>query len=715
MPADPIKLVVKLPFATEPEFLGRYGGNVSKGGIYLRTRVLHPPGTSIALELKIETGKVLIHATCEVKWVTGNKPGVGAPGMGLGFVEVDAPTQRLLDTMAAAMPHARSHEIPLPKGVGERDTSPDAVPKPKPSAPRPSAPPPSQALPTLPSMTKGTLHVGGDSAQLLAPAFEAPVEPPPQVGPIIGIDLGTTYSCAAYVRDGKPQVLPSREGYRTLPSIVALSPRGKLLVGHPAKSQLITNPKLTVHGAKRLIGRAFDSGLVQQIRERFSYEICAGENGEAAVKLADRVFSLQQVSALILRELKASAEARLGEPVHRAVITVPAYYNDNQRQAVREAGRLAGLHVERIVNEPTAAALAYGYGKQFSKRVLVYDLGGGTFDASILELNDTVYEVVSTGGDTFLGGIDFDDAIVKWLAEQFEKAHGKKFATDRVGLQRVFDAAERAKIALSEQMSARIHVPFVTMIENKPYDIDATLSRDQFVELVRPLVERSIAVCADVLNARKMKLTDLAEVILVGGMSRAPVVRDYVEAFFGRPPAKSVHPDEAVATGAALLAHSLATQDGVILIDVLPMSIGVALPGGRFKPVIERNTALPATKRYTLATTKDDQRELEVTVFQGEDALATRAEYLGTLKLQKLPKGPKGAVKVTVSFELSNECLLKLKAREELSGQEVEATFGTKDTPAEVRAKLEEQAAVATALHAEQRIGFIGWIKGLFE
>jgi molecular chaperone DnaK len=711
--ADPIKLAVKLPFQTEAEFLGRYGGNVSKGGLYLRTKALHPPGTQIALDLKIESGQVLIHATCEVKWITGNKPGVGAPGMGLKFLVVDASTQRLLDTMAAAMPHARAMEIPLPKGVGEADTSVDAVPKPKPSAPSgPKAPPPSQALPTLPSMAKGTLHVG--DGQLTAPELELPTEPVAQVGPIIGIDLGTTYSCVAFAKDGKPQVLPSREGHRTVPSIIALSPRGKLLVGHPAKSQLLTNPKLTVYGAKRLIGRAYDSEAVQKIKERFSYEICAGPTGEAAVRLADKVFSLQQISALILKELKESASAKLGEPVTRAVITVPAYYNDNQRQAVREAGRLAGLHVERIVNEPTAAALAYGYGKQFSRRVLVYDLGGGTFDASILELNDAVYEVVSTGGDTFLGGIDFDDAIVKWLIAGFEKQHGKKFNTDRVGLQRIFDAAERAKISLSDQLTCRIHVPFVTMIDNTPYDIDATLSRDQLTELVRPLVERTIAVCADVLNARKMKRAELSEVILVGGQSRAPVVRDYVEAFFGRPPAKSVHPDEAVATGAALLAHALAQKEGLVLIDVLPMSIGVGLPGGRFKPVIDRNTALPATKKYTLATTRDDQRELEVTVFQGEDPQATHDEYLGTLKLQGLPKGLKGSVKITVSFEVSNDGLLKLRAREETQGAEVAATFGTHDTPAEVRARLEQEAAVAAAVMAPPKRGLLGWLRELF-
>jgi molecular chaperone DnaK len=712
--AEPLKLPVKLPFGSEAEFLGRYGANVSKGGMYLRTKALKPPGTLLALEVKIESGDVLIRATAEVKWVTGAKgPDSGVPGMGLKFVSVDAATQRFLDTMSAAMPHARTLEIPLPKAVGAPDSSPDSVPppRPSPSAPRPVVPP-SQALPELPSMKSGALSVEG-AGPLTAPAFEESKVAPAQTGPIIGIDLGTTNSCVAYVRNGKPQVLPSREGHRTLPSIIALNARGKLLVGHPAKGQLLTNPKLTVYGAKRLVGRAFASDVVQQIKERFSYEICAAPNGDAAVQLADKVYTLQQISALLLRELRQAAEAAIKEPVTRAVITVPAYYNDNQRHAVREAGRLAGLHVERIVNEPTAAALAYAYGKHLSQRVLVYDLGGGTFDASVLELNDTVYEVVSTGGDTFLGGIDFDDAIVKWLIEGFEKQHGKKFTSDRVGMQRVFDAAERAKIALSEQQAAKIHVPFVTMIENKPYDVDATLTREFFVELVRPLVERTLMTAADVLQARKLRRGDVSEIILVGGQSRAPVVREYVDAFFGKPPAKSVHPDEAVAIGAALLAHSLAQKEGLVLIDVLPMTIGVGLPGGRFKPVIDRNTALPATKKYTLGTTRDDQRELEITVFQGEDAQAGKNEYLGTLKLQGLPKGPKGAVKVTVSFELSNECLLKLKAREESTGNEVEATFGTKDTPAAVRAKLEAQVAEIEAAPVKKR-GFVGWLKSLF-
>src|SRR5581483_1925571 len=304
---------------------------MSQGGMYLRTKALKPPGTLVALEVKIEPGTVLIRATCEVKWVTGAKDS-GVPGMGLRFVSVDATTQRLLDTMAVMMPHARTLEVPLPKAVGTPDSSPDAVPAPRPSPapPRPSAPavPPSQALPEMPSMKSGALHVQGDSP-LTAPEFQMPTSEPALTGPIIGIDLGATNSCVAYVRDGKPQVLPSREGHRTVPSIIALSSRGKMLVGHPAKGQLLTNPKLTVYGAKRLVGRAFESEVVQQIKERFTYEICAAENGDAAVQLADKVFTLQQVSALLLRELRENAEAALKESVTRAVITVPAYYNDN--------------------------------------------------------------------------------------------------------------------------------------------------------------------------------------------------------------------------------------------------------------------------------------------------------------------------------------------------------------------------------------------------
>jgi molecular chaperone DnaK len=433
--------------------------------------------------------------------------------------------------------------------------------------------------------------------------------------------------------------------------------------------------------------------VVERIKDRFHYEIVAGANSDAGVKLGEHVYTLQQLSALILREVREVAQNQLGQPVSRAVITVPAYYNDNQRQAVREAGTLAGLYVERILNEPTAAALAYGYGRKLNQRVLVYDLGGGTFDASVLELNDNVYEVISTGGDTFLGGLDFDNAIVAHLLEEFQKQTGQPFQGDRVALQRINDAAERAKCALSERSEMRVHVAFVTMIDGKPYDLDYTLTRQKLIELSEGLVDRTVQVCDEVLKAKGLGPKDIDEVILVGGQSRFPLVHEKITKFFGKPPSKGVHPDEAVALGAALLAHSLGQLEGVVLIDVLPMAIGVGLPGGRFKPVLERNVSLPSTKTYTLSTHRDGQTELELTVFQGDSDRAAQNEFLGTLKLAGLPKLARGAVQVTVTFEVNNESLLKVTAREATTGREVTSTFSTKDTPESARARLAQLEA----------------------
>ncbi|HLL53829.1 MAG TPA: Hsp70 family protein, partial [Myxococcaceae bacterium] len=581
---------------------------------------------------------------------------------------------------------------------------------------------------------------------LTAPPFEAPTEEPKRAGPIIGIDLGTTNSCASFVQAGKAAVLKSREGYNTVPSILALNPRGKLVVGHPAKNQMLTNPRLTVYGAKRLVGRPYESQIVQQIKDRFHYEIAPGDSGEAAVKLADRVYTLQQISALILREVREGAQNQLGQPVSRAVITVPAYYNDNQRQAVREAAKLAGLHVERILNEPTAAALAYGYGRNLKQRILVYDLGGGTFDASVLELSENIYEVISTGGDTFLGGIDFDNAIVEHLLKEFVAKTGKPFEGDRVAMQRVTDAAERAKCALSERSEVRVHVPFVTMVEGQPYDLDVTLTRDKLVSLTERLVDRTLEVCDEVLKAKGLTPKDVDEIILVGGQSRFPLVHEKISKFFGKTPSKGAHPDEAVATGAALLAHSLGQLEGVVLIDVLPMAIGIGLPGGRFKAVLDRNSPLPSTKKYSISTARENQTEVEVNVFQGDSDKTLENEFLGTLKLTGLPKGPRGSVSVEVSFEVNNECILRVAAKEVATGREVSSTFSTKkDATAMKTGRTGEYAAAggapppaagqpapaATAAPAAANVppgtpapeiaaaanksgGFIGWVKRLF-
>ncbi|MBZ4397439.1 TIGR02266 family protein [Myxococcus sp. AS-1-15] len=670
-----VGLVVKLPFATPEEFLAKYGGNVTRGGIYLRARAVKPPGTAVTLDLRLASGERLIHAQAVVHFVTG-QGGQGVAGMGLRFLSLDPQTRRFLDSAVAALPHAQSDVPPVPSGVGAPDYT---VP-----------PPAEQANPQVVTQQQAaSAPVASAPVTMMSDeALDLSTQEPKRAGVVIGIDLGTTNSCAAYVRNGKPGVLNSREGHNTVPSIIAVNTRGKLVVGHPAKGQMLTNPRQTVYGAKRLVGRAYDSAIVENIKDKFHYEITAGANGDAGVKLSDKVYSLQQISALILREVREVAQNQLGQPVSRAVVTVPAYYNDNQRHAVREAGKLAGLYVERILNEPTAAALAYGYGRKLNQRVLVYDLGGGTFDASVLELADNVYEVISTGGDTFLGGIDFDNAIVTYLLEEFQKKTGRTFQGDRVALQRINDAAERAKCALSERSEMRVHVAFVTMIDDKPYDLDVTLTRQKLVELTEGLVDRTVKVCDEVLKAKNLGPKDIDEVILVGGQSRFPLVHEKITRFFGKAPSKGVHPDEAVALGAALLAHSLGQLEGVVLIDVLPMAIGVGLPGGRFKPVLERNTSLPSTKSYTLSTHRDGQTELELTVFQGDSERASDNEYLGTLKLAGLPKLPRGAVQVTVTFEVNNESLLKVTARESSSGREVTSTFSTKDTPEAVKARL---------------------------
>ncbi len=514
----------------------------------------------------------------------------------------------------------------------------------------------------------------------------------------IGIDLGTSNSCAAAVVNGRPRVIPSRDGYPTTPSMVALNQRHRVVVGRNAKGQQLVNPTGTVHGAKRLVGRAFDSSAVQSMLAHFPYQVVPGDDGLCAVRLGPLLLSLEQVQALVLREVKGVAENFLGEEINRAVITVPAYYSERQREAVRRAGTLAGLHVERILNEPTAASLAYAWGRNVHQRVLVYDLGGGTFDASVLELSDRVYQVVSTGGDTFLGGVDFDTRIVEHLVAGFEKLHGKQ-AWDPVALSRLADAAERAKCALSEQPSFPVQLPYLVSVGGTPTALDLTLTRAELERLCAPLVERTIRTCARVLDDRGLTPADVDEVILVGGQSRMPLVQERIRAFFGKAPSKAVHPDEAVAIGAALLAQSLNSAEGVVLIDVVPISIGVGLPGGggRVKRVIERNTQLPARKEYQLATTKDDQKTFDLWIFEGEGATVAECQYLGTIQLTGLPPGPRGSVRIAVAFELGEECLLTVRAREMGSGREVEVVFTTKGTPDEARKRLEKEATFAAA------------------
>ena len=646
------------------------------------------------------------------------------------------PETAVPETPAAEEPPAEEPQIELSMEAQQADpplelappAAPIEPPQPLPAAPAPAArarnhSPPSRrpAPPPLPRPTLAPGQPAQASAPAAPPAIVDDVVPSrpagPRKGPIIGIDLGTTNSCAAVVKDGKAFIIPSREGYNTIPSVVAVSDKGKLLVGHPARGQMLINPRNTVYGAKRLVGRQFKSPVVNDLLGRFAYEITAGPRGEAAVKLAGQVYSLQKVSSLILGEVKDIAQQWLGCEVERAVITVPAYYNDNQRQAVRAAGALAGLEVERIVNEPTAAAIAFAHGRRLEQRVLVYDLGGGTFDTSVLELHGNVYEVISTGGDTFLGGVDFDKAVIEELLARFQQKHGVEFQGDRVAYQRIADAAERVKIALSERLTSPVNVPFVTLVDDKPCDIDTTLTRAELEKLTEGLIDRTLRVCDDVLTNCGLKISDVGELLLVGGQSRMPLVREKIRAFFGREASRAVHPDEAVALGAALLAGSIQSGEigGIVLVDVLPMSIGVGLPGGRFKKVVDRNTPLPHKKTYSIWTSEDDQKTLEIPIFQGEGERAQDNEYLGTLLVPDLPPGTKGKVVFDIIFSLSPESILTVTAEERGTARSVTATFSTQDTPDAVRGRLSGQRGEEPPrLDEDDKGKRRGWVKRLF-
>ncbi len=698
-PRTSIGLRVKLSYGSVDEFVERFATNISRGGIFIRARDPKPVGTQVDLELKLSSGETVVRARGVVRWVAREEPAAHppvAPGMGIQFLALDEPSRQVIERMVTRREQR-----------GLAPTAAPAVDRPA-STPAPTrVPPPAEAVAPAPPAEQNApaqadfqaprrveqLERGPVAIELGLPATPGPAGKKSKA--VIGIDLGTSNSCAAVVRNGRPYVIPSREGYNVVPSMVALNQRHRIVVGQNAKGQLLFNPRHTVHGAKRLVGRTFDSPAVQAMLAKFPFEVVAGEDGLCAVRLGPATLSLEQVQALILKEVKDVAQAHLGEEVNRAVITVPAYYSERQREAVRRAGALAGLHVERILNEPTAAALAYAYGRDVRERVMVYDLGGGTFDASVLELENNVYEVISTGGDTFLGGVDFDARIVERLLQDFESRFGP-FQGDLVARSRLVDAAERAKCALSECGEFPVQLPYLATVDGHPVALETRLTREDLESLVAPLVEQTIRTCERVLHEKKLGPQDVDEVLLVGGQSRMPLVREKVRSFFGKAPSKAVHPDEAVAIGAALLAHSLGSAEGVVLIDVVPMSIGVGLPGGgRVKMIIEKNTPLPARKEYTLSTTKDDQRTFDLWVFEGEGHTVEECQYLGTVQLTGLPKGPRGSIRITVTFELGEECLLTVRARELESGREVEAVFTTKGTPDEVKARVERDAKYA--------------------
>ncbi len=535
------------------------------------------------------------------------------------------------------------------------------------------------------------------------------------MGKVIGIDLGTTNSCVAVMEGKTPKVIENAEGMRTTPSIVAFTDDGERLVGQPAKRQAVTNPEKTIFAVKRLIGRRYDDPMVEKDKKLVPYKIAKAGNGDAWVEIDGKSYSPSQISGFILQKMKETAEAYLGQKVDQAVITVPAYFNDAQRQATKDAGKIAGLEVLRIINEPTAGALAYGLDKEKTGTIAVYDLGGGTFDISILVIGDGVFEVKSTNGDTFLGGEDFDMRLVNYLADEFQKEQGIDLRRDKLALQRLKESAEKAKIELSSTTQTEINLPFITADASGPKHLTMKLTRAKFEALVDDLIQKTVEPCRKAIKDAGISAAEINEVVLVGGMTRMPKVQEVVKQFFGKEPHKGVNPDEVVAIGAAIQAGVLQGDvKDVLLLDVTPLSLGIETLGGVFTRIIDRNTTIPTKKCQVFSTAEDNQNAVTIRVFQGEREMAADNKMLGQFDLVGIPPAPRGVPQIEVSFDIDANGIVNVQAKDKATGKEqqirIQASGGlseaeiqkmVKDAEAHAEEDKKRKAAVEAKNHAE--------------
>jgi molecular chaperone DnaK len=522
---------------------------------------------------------------------------------------------------------------------------------------------------------------------------------------IIGIDLGTTNSAVSVIEGGEPHIVENTEGNRTTPSIVAIAKNGERLVGQLAKRQSVTNPANTIFGIKRFIGHNFDEASVSKDKETVPYKLSKSDNGGVQVEMSGKQYRPEEISAMILQKIKNDVETKLGEKIEAAVITVPAYFNDSQRQATKDAGKIAGLEVKRIINEPTAAALAYGFNKKKDEQIVVYDFGGGTFDVSVLEVGDDVVEVKSTDGDSHMGGKDIDQKIIKWILEEFKKESGIDISKDALALQRLYEAAEKAKLELSTVTEAEINIPFITSNQDGPIHLLLKLSRAKLEELAEEYINRSIEITKRAIDASPFKIADIDEIILVGGQTRMPKIQEEVKKLFGKEPNKTINPDEVVAMGAAIQAGILQGDvKDVLLLDVIPLSLGIETMGGVATKLIEKNTTIPASKSQIFSTAADNQTQVEINVVQGERAMATDNKSLGRFVLDGIPPAPRGMPQVEVTFDIDANGILNVKAKDKASNKEqsikIEASSGLSKEEVE---KMQKDAEINEAEDKKKR------------